>query len=163
MRDGFSRNRTDLPESFRDAFSCHSDRRRHHRGESHLAGGSTVNDLVQLSAIQPDAATFWAIVDLHPAAIGNHKGFVVYGATHRFLHLCTTAQMGRNARFTSGGATAAARKCPSDLAGGLPGRSRWFCQSANRAQRATLATSVWDLPLGVFPKPNSMLGEIKSV
>lgn len=33
-----------------------------------------VDDLIQFTAIQPNAAAAWAVIDLDPAAVGDDKG-----------------------------------------------------------------------------------------
>jgi hypothetical protein len=41
-----------------------------------------VDDLVQLAPVQPDAAAFRAIVDLDPAPVSHHQGFIVDRTAH---------------------------------------------------------------------------------
>jgi hypothetical protein len=47
-----------------------------------ISPSRTLNDLVQLAPVQPDTPAFRTIVDLDAMAVGHHKGFIIYRATH---------------------------------------------------------------------------------
>jgi hypothetical protein len=84
------RSRRCRPERTRAA-SCGS-RHRHRHGPGVARPGAgprgrTLDDLVQLAPVQPDAATFGAIIDLDALPIGHNKGRSIHGAFHHTISI----------------------------------------------------------------------------
>ena len=98
-----------------------------------LLGCCPLDDLVELAAVEPDAAALRAVVDLDPAALAHHQG----GSVGRALHGCpplwgSTSTNGQVCRFVPG---------PRDNAPGTVRARRNATETRRRTEMTTHVTT----------------------
>lgn len=69
-------------------------------GVAKSGGLRSLDDLFEFSAVEPNAAALWTVIDFHPLLVGYHQGNVTYWTVHGF-HFFWLILLPRGARSGS--------------------------------------------------------------